>query len=201
MNKNAGLYELWKTDGTKNGTLKISEFKVPENSTSKLYAFNDSLYFAAFDNKNILKIWKSDGTNNGTNPVENWNEFTLTSISDMVLFNDGIYFSATQPNNRTALFKYLNGTHYLSKVEILVSLNKLIISPNPALNYLNVNLPDKKQNGIITIYDIRGSKILSIVVQPGQQFISADVSNLKNGLYIVSFSGNSGTSVTKFVKK
>jgi ELWxxDGT repeat protein len=201
LNKNDALHELWRSDGTKNGTLKISEFKMPENSGSKLYVFNDSIYFTAFDASNILKIWKSDGTSEGTKPVENWDEPKITSISDLVLFKDGIYFAADHPDYGSAIFKYLNGPHVNTKVESPVVINNLAISPNPGMEYINIYLPGLNQNGIITVYDIKGSKTLCLNARSDQQMMKVDISKLKNGLYIVTFSGVSGKCNAKFVKE
>jgi hypothetical protein len=58
---------------------------------------------------------------------------------------------------------------------------------------------DRKR--IIAIFNIKGMKILSFVVHPGQQSINGDLSKLQNGLQLVSFIGNFGVSTAKFVKE
>jgi trimeric autotransporter adhesin len=52
---------LWKTDGTANGTIKISEQKVVNSS---FYVFNSELYYFAYDDLlQPTQLWKTDGTN------------------------------------------------------------------------------------------------------------------------------------------
>jgi ELWxxDGT repeat protein len=197
-----GIKELWKSDGTETGTVRISQFWESENTTNELYVFNDSIYFAALDDKSLIcKIWKSDGTSEGTRPLENWNEGAIRSISKIVHFKDGIYFAGQYGIYGEEVFKYYIGPDFNNGKGLVPSYDKLIISPNPVADYLNINLPDSEQKGIITVYDIRGAEMLSISVNPGKQIINTDISKFKNGLYIVSFTSNSGTRKAKFIKE
>jgi ELWxxDGT repeat protein len=201
LNKKKENYELWKTDGTFKNTVKISEFKIPETLKSKLYVFNDSIYFTALDSNNVLKIWKSDGTSIGTTPVKYWDETKFTSISDLVPFNEGIYFSANKNNNITALYKYVNRIQPFTNIDAKKKQSKLSINPNPVRNNLKVVLPHSRQNGLFTIYNASGTLIKSIAIAPGQTNINCDISAFKNGFYIVSFSGGQFTHYDKFLKE
>jgi ELWxxDGT repeat protein len=55
--------ELWKTDGTTNGTVKVTHFL--NKNISKLTLVGNQLYFLVVNNY-ILEVWKSDGTETGT---------------------------------------------------------------------------------------------------------------------------------------
>src|SRR5262249_40216012 len=54
--------ELWYTDGTSNGTVKISNAGSPHEMVS----FQGAVYFAAADSSGGVELWRSDGTAAGT---------------------------------------------------------------------------------------------------------------------------------------
>jgi ELWxxDGT repeat protein len=58
--------ELWKTDGTREGTVMVKDIN-PNGSSSpgNLTNLNDTLYFVASSNL-ASELWKSDGTEQGT---------------------------------------------------------------------------------------------------------------------------------------
>ena len=59
-------YELWKTDGTDQGTVLVKDIYTGSGSSapSNLTVFNGSLYFSARDG-NGIELWKTDGTAQG----------------------------------------------------------------------------------------------------------------------------------------
>lgn len=63
-------YELWKTDGTTEGTQLVKDINPgPENSQPGIFnpvIMNDRLYFHAYHPDNGFEIWVSDGTSEGT---------------------------------------------------------------------------------------------------------------------------------------
>ncbi len=59
--------EIWKTDGTHNGTIKVTEFL--DAQISKLTLVNNKIYFLN-QNENQLQVWLSDGTSKGTSLVQ-----------------------------------------------------------------------------------------------------------------------------------
>ena len=70
--------EIWQTDGTSVGTVKVTHFL--NKPISKLTLVGNYLFFLIVNNNN-LEVWKSDGTENGTtlvsgnNPI--WNSPTF----------------------------------------------------------------------------------------------------------------------------
>ncbi|RYZ12578.1 MAG: hypothetical protein EOO70_09060, partial [Myxococcaceae bacterium] len=68
----AGGAELWKTDGTAAGTLRVKDIRPgPEGaSPAQLTAVGDTLFFIADNGANGLELWKSDGTEAGTTLVK-----------------------------------------------------------------------------------------------------------------------------------
>ena len=86
--------ELWKSDGTAAGTLKVKEDWPAEH----LYLFTDVegiLYFSAYEDTHGQEIWKSDGTAPGTVILKDINDdyervgsfpYGLTSVEGTLYF-------------------------------------------------------------------------------------------------------------------
>jgi len=101
----AGKEELWRTDGTASGTVKVSQFNPVDFRpfASQLLVMGDHLYFLyKFSNGNI-KLISSDGTTAGTREV-NTQSFSYTSeyiAKGMSL----LYFSVNSPQTGTELWR------------------------------------------------------------------------------------------------
>lgn len=80
--------ELWKSDGTEVGTVKIKDLPSDINSLSSLINSNDVVYFKAkYADK--YELWKSDGTEVGTVKIK---DIPLGSSYPLFKANDIIYF-------------------------------------------------------------------------------------------------------------
>src|SRR5215212_3811580 len=66
-------YELWRTNGTRNGTRLVRNIKPGADGSESydLRALNGILLFAADDGKHGYELWRSDGTRSGTRMVRN----------------------------------------------------------------------------------------------------------------------------------
>ncbi|MDP6640153.1 MAG: hypothetical protein QF817_03685, partial [Candidatus Poseidoniaceae archaeon] len=106
-------YELWKSDGTSNGTMMVKDI-YPGGSTFNglgnypdLTAVGNTLYFGATDGINGDELWKSDGTSNGTVMVKDINPSGMAN-SDTGYFRavgNTLYFDATDGTNGHELWK------------------------------------------------------------------------------------------------
>ena len=95
--------ELWKSDGTAEGTVIVKDIWVGSDNGSypaNLTALGSTLYFSADDGTNRRELWKSDGTGAGTSMVENINPNVGSGSSPM-------FFSASAS---TLFFRADNGT-------------------------------------------------------------------------------------------
>ena len=88
-------FELWRSDGTDNGTWQLKEltsgeeFSWPKNLTP----FGEMLLFTSEASTGGLQLWKTDGTTDGTVQVKedtpNLHIFGLTRLGDSVYFRAG----------------------------------------------------------------------------------------------------------------
>jgi glucosylceramidase len=74
------------------------------------------------------------------------------------------------------------------------------IYPNPAGDYLKVNIPNGQEINRIEIYSMPGSLVyISLVGQNEESKLN--IGNLRQGGYLIRIFGNSGVSARKFIKK
>ena len=84
--------ELWKSDGTAAGTVKLHDSVVPAGS---LFNVNGTLYFSGNDGVNGGELWVSDGTPAGTVMLKDINPGSGTSAPGRVtLAGSTIFFTA-----------------------------------------------------------------------------------------------------------
>lgn len=69
------------------------------------------------------------------------------------------------------------------------------VYPNPAQNELNINLPELSSRHIITIKDITGRTVYNTQTESAEN--KANISDLANGMYIITISGKEYNSVQK----
>ncbi|MGD1889022.1 MAG: ELWxxDGT repeat protein [Cyclobacteriaceae bacterium] len=97
----SGGRELWKTDGTEAGTVRVKDFGVRNGQIQELIAFNGEVYFGAEDGVNGKELWKTDGTEAGTKMVRNINVAVDyngigydSNPSFITVFDNELYFNA-----------------------------------------------------------------------------------------------------------
>jgi len=97
----SGNYELWKTDGTEEGTMMVKDINSNGGNSyvGFLTPFDDMLYFRASD-EHGSEIWKTDGTEDGTVMVKDIRQGSSGSSPQyLTVFGDAIYFSANEGTN------------------------------------------------------------------------------------------------------
>lgn len=99
--------ELWKTDGTQEGTALVKDINPNgDSSPSESVPLNDFNYFVADDGVNGNELWKTDGTAEGTVLVKDINPGAGdSSPSGFTQYNGALYFQANDGVNGRELWK------------------------------------------------------------------------------------------------
>lgn len=146
-----GSRQLWKSDGTADGTTIVKEFTTGANNYfSSFTAASTTLYFNFTDSLTGNELWKSDGTDSGTmlvkdiNPgIYNANPAHITPLSNGVFFsaNDGVHgielWRADGTDTGTTLVKDINTITPLEPVNMrsFTQLNKVMLFSATDNNY------------------------------------------------------------------
>ena len=99
--------ELWKSDGTEEGTVLVADIN-PESGSSprNLIAVGETLFFTANDGSSGSELWKSDGTEAGTVRVADINPGESSSFPLAVTaVGDTLFFSAEDGSSGDELWK------------------------------------------------------------------------------------------------
>jgi ELWxxDGT repeat protein len=97
-------YELWRTDGTSDGTMLVKDIFPGTNGSipGGLIEAAETLYFIANDGSSGYELWRSDGSEAGTFLVKDTNPGPGNSqISQLVNLNGRVVFAA--PGSESAL--------------------------------------------------------------------------------------------------
>lgn len=158
---------------------------------------------------NTFYPWRLDPTNyanpplrNGDNFVDNveqvWvenavegQEYTITISHKGSLFNDkqefGIAISGIQNTPTLGVDK-----HELTGVSLY---------PNPAENFVNIDLAEVKNNLNLAIYDLNGRKVMENNVRLNASSHQLDISRLKGGIYFIKIESDGKTTTQKLIVK
>ncbi len=82
-----------------------------------------------------------------------------------------------------------------------VSDESITVSPNPFADFLTVYMSLSGTDVSLTLYDIRGARIFSQTVRPDYNSVKLNLSNLRNGFYILKISGDGNEVVVRKVIK
>ncbi len=112
-------FELWKSDGTEEGTILVKDINpngngIPYdpaldegNINLNPHSFsnvNGTLFFTANDGINVLQLWKSDGTEGGTIQLEEVNN-KVKGITNLFAIGDILYFSGSTDQEGKELWR------------------------------------------------------------------------------------------------
>lgn len=161
-------YELWKTDGTSNGTALVKNINPGGDSNpANFININGTLYFTANDGTNGIELWKSDGTEGGTVLVKNINASGNSNPSFLTNINGILYFSADNgingielwksdgTNAGTVLIKDINASGNGSSPASLTNINGVLyFSADDGVNGIEVWKSDGTNAGTVLIKDI-----------------------------------------------
>lgn len=71
------------------------------------------------------------------------------------------------------------------------------VYPNPASGWVNLGLPKTEGQGTVSISDVTGRLVHTIIVEEGTQNLKVDLRGWRDGLYIVKFESEGGSLIAK----
>ena len=212
-------YELWKSNGTPNGTIMVADI-TPGSAPSLISSLTQAggkLAFLVYDNtlqKDVL--WQSDGTTEGTQPVSDANlaDVTLINIfnNGLVGYKDKLYFTAYTP-----LYGYELWTGSLPSFSagaavnnaVQAQLNKpgnITVQPNPVVSGFILQLNDISKDQQVQVQISSSNGVIMFGekknVGPGKNQLHYDASSWAPGMYAVRIAMADGSiKETKIIKQ
>lgn len=110
-------WELWKTDGTSSGTIRVKDINPGTTSgmdtgfnIDQYYIFNNEMYFIADDGTNGVEVWRTDGTDAGTQMLSDINTTgdayqSGSSRPYFFEYNSELFFIADDGTNGIEIWK------------------------------------------------------------------------------------------------
>lgn len=159
-------------------TVKYDKYGREDTTTSKGWVVKVD--------KNGNKVWDLPIGKNGVN-----NDFRYISLS-----GNSEYFVAGTVENSAVVVKIKDNT---TSVAATASKNTFLILPNPATDFIDINLKNESSltaSGKVQIYNTLGIEIISVEKGLDLTTQRIDISNLSAGVYFIKI----GDKVEKFVK-
>ena len=82
-----------------------------------------------------------------------------------------------------------------------VTATEFVMYPNPARNYIQLSIPEKLDNKVITIYNDSGTLLLDKKLDADVNESQIDISQLKRGIYILNFKSDQKSWSKKLIKQ
>ena len=164
----------------------------PQNLTYEVIDETVELNWSAPAKKEMLKYYTyKDGnkTDSVDATVETYTDDEVTAGNTYTYYITALYTDGESgPSNQvnvTLTGVQENAAEYIT------------VYPNPAKNYLNINLPENLNSGEIEIYDICGKLMKQMNMSTASE-LSIDISDLHNGIYFLRVIGNDVRKDIKF---
>ena len=105
-NNQAVGYELYKSDGTEQGTVLVKDiFPGSDPAGPSFFSIlNNELYFIATNGINGIELWKTDGTEAGTIMAFDLYPGAQSSINSMYSYNGLLYLNARNATSKYQLY-------------------------------------------------------------------------------------------------
>ena len=174
---NGASIDLWSSDGTSAGTMKIYNVRI--NQIPNIKVINGLMYFSGNDDINGCEPWISDGTSSGTFMIKDINPGSSSALTPQSSFPQGfvelngeIYFVAQDPiygrelwktdgtSSGTVMVRDFNpGSAYglESDGSLTMINNTLYFSASDGINGYELWKSDGTSNGSVMIKDINAS--------------------------------------------
>lgn len=169
------FYELWKSDGTTQGTFFLKKFGAtcwcsgyrPPDTLVELTPANNALFFVARENGDVNTLWRSDGTPEGTLSLTTPTATLAGVPTELTNVNGILFFSMNDNVNGTELWKSNGssaGTNLVKDIwpgsfsaiptELTAVDNRLFFSANDGSHGLELWQSDGTESGTELVKDI-----------------------------------------------
>lgn len=205
--------ELWSSDGTPGGTLRINPVATGTeklNMPVHMISMGGHLYFKSLDSERV-EVWRSNGTNTGTHRIakpdanSNYMNLSLLGLSKTLSGNKwGIRSSfGTYKNELYFLGTYdttLNVGLYkldpVSNAVLPVNPQDVSLYPNPSAGLINIVMHGRQYDYLI-LTDQLGRQVYQQSINPGKRSISVQLPANAPGIYYLQLSGKDGSITQK----
>ena len=163
-------YGLWKSDGTEEGTVKITPDGIdPDGDVNFGWLTNikGNLFFTAYNWDKGQELWISDGTDNGTKVITDINPEIASSAPYMPTYVNGMVFFAANDG--------IHG-HELWKMDIVPIIHKGRIKDSEDKDNFHVKMECKSFKDIV-----EGDKVVEVTIGPlHKMLLLSDFRSTKN---------------------
>lgn len=162
---------LWSSDGTKKGTIQISNIETPYNIGREEHFcnFNNVTFFVGENKKNNRELFTTDGTFDGTKLFKDLNYSTSSSPAKLTNVNGKIFFRGSNEQefgnqlffsdgaiNGTSLIKRIGSNSNIDDLsETVVINNKLFFSAHNNSDGFEPWISDGTEQGTFMVKDIK----------------------------------------------
>jgi len=139
--------ELWKTDGTFEGTVLVKDINPTGSSFPDLFInYKNELYFQAETSLMDIEVWKTDGTVEGTMVVTDVGDPDTFCMETLILFNGELYFSGFAGLDNCQMYKtdgtigetpVIPNTLDYSGYGVVINKNRMYFNNYDELNYIH----------------------------------------------------------------
>lgn len=209
-NESGSILELAQTDGTVEGTFKLTDYEGgPYMYYSKKHFGcynNEWLIFANNGEEKIIKITNGNGVVyefelNFVNDLP-FDGYFLERIDEVFIIGDQLYLSILKRNSGMELYTVpiqdLGINLNVSEVEELHPIDRFTIYPNPTTDILNLKLTDETSEiKSIKLYDLNGKQIDVRIMDSSQM----DLRFLSKGIYLIEVTTSTWKETKKIIIK
>jgi ELWxxDGT repeat protein len=204
--------ELWKTDGTEEGTQLVKDISTGSVSTSfyKFASFDGKIFFTASAN-GAQSIWYSDGTANGTHEVL---DPDISGVRMIDIYAAGKYLFFPGYSSKLGLELYAGKADeetrqfVISKTTDIIDETakpfKAVVYPNPAISNTTLQITGDIKNDLsISISDMSGKKLWQVdrSISSKVRFVNLPIEKYVPGIYIVTVTSGAESKTIKLIKQ
>lgn len=203
--------ELWKTDGTLGGTVRVKDI-IPGTTgswPSNLTVYKGELYFWASNSTYGTEFWKSDGTSDGTVKIEDASAYNLDSSVKPIVSGGKLYFVADDADwaigsELWATNGIAGGTRLVKDIDTNSNTGSDIEALADVNGILYFSAHDNLEGGYNQeLWRSNGSDVGTVMVQniepaDGEGSYPELLINVNNTLFFSAWTNNEGTELYRY---